>query len=63
MVGLALFLTLFVMAPVADRIYDDAYLPFSKQQISQDEALNARERADQGVHAAGRRASPTSRCS
>jgi flagellar biosynthesis protein FliP len=39
MVGLALFLTLFVMAPVADKIYDDAYLPFSKQQISQDEAL------------------------
>ena len=40
MVGLALFLTLFVMTPVADKIYDDAYLPFSKQQISQDEALN-----------------------
>src|SRR5205823_1802697 len=38
MVGLALFLTLFVMAPVADKIYDDAYVPFSKQQISQDEA-------------------------
>jgi len=38
-VGLSLFLTLFVMAPVADKIYDDAYLPFSKQQISQDEAL------------------------
>ncbi len=39
MVGLALFLTLFVMAPVADRIYDDAYLPFSQNRISQDEAL------------------------
>jgi flagellar biosynthesis protein FliP len=39
MVGLALFLTLFVMSPVADKIYDDAYLPFSRQQISQDEAL------------------------
>jgi flagellar biosynthesis protein FliP len=39
MVGLALFLTLFVMAPVADKIYDDAYLPYSRQQISQDEAL------------------------
>jgi flagellar biosynthetic protein FliP len=39
MVGLALFLTLFVMAPVADRIYDEAYLPFSKSQITQDEAL------------------------
>ena len=40
MVGLALFLTLFVMAPVADRIYDDAYVPFSKQQITQDVALD-----------------------
>jgi flagellar biosynthetic protein FliP len=39
MVGLALFLTLFVMSPVADKIYDDAYLPFSRQQITQDEAL------------------------
>lgn len=43
MVGLALFLTLFVMAPVADKIYDDAYLPFSRQQISQDEALKRAE--------------------
>ena len=39
MVGLALFLTLFVMTPVADRIYDDAYLPFTQQKLSQDEAL------------------------
>ena len=43
MIGLALFLTLFVMTPVADRIYDDAYLPFSRQQISQDEALKRAE--------------------
>ncbi len=43
MVGLALFLTLFVMTPVADRIYDEAYLPFSKSQISQDEALKRAE--------------------
>jgi len=43
MVGLALFLTLFVMTPVADKIYDDAYLPFSKSQISQDEALKRAE--------------------
>lgn len=43
MVGLALFLTLFVMTPVADRIYDDAYLPFSRQQISQDEAIKRAE--------------------
>ena len=43
MVGLALFLTLFVMTPVADKIYEDAYLPFSKSQISQDEALKRAE--------------------
>ena len=43
MVGLALFLTLFVMTPVADKIYDEAYLPFSKSQISQDEALKRAE--------------------
>ena len=39
LVGLALFLTAFVMAPVFDKIYDDAYLPFSQQKIAQDEAL------------------------
>jgi len=43
MIGLALFLTLFVMAPVADKIYDEAYLPFSRQQISQEEALKRAE--------------------
>lgn len=43
MVGLALFLTLFVMTPVADKIYDEAYLPFSKQTITQDEALKRAE--------------------
>jgi flagellar biosynthetic protein FliP len=43
MVGLALFLTLFVMTPVVDKIYDDAYLPFSKQTITQDEALKRAE--------------------
>src|SRR4029079_15660932 len=32
-IGLSLFLTLFVMAPVADRIYDDAYLPYSQQRL------------------------------
>ena len=43
LIGLSLFLTLFVMAPVFDRIYDDAYLPFSKQTITQDEALKRAE--------------------
>ncbi len=39
MVGLALFLTFFVMAPVADRIYGDAYLPMAENRINFNEAL------------------------
>jgi len=39
LVALALFLTMFLMAPVFEKIYDDAYLPFSQQKINQDEAL------------------------
>ena len=31
LIGLALFLTLFVMSPVVDRIYADAYVPYSEQ--------------------------------
>lgn len=34
LLGLALFLTLFVMGPVFDRIYVDAYQPFSENKIS-----------------------------
>ncbi|MBI5920424.1 MAG: flagellar type III secretion system pore protein FliP [Betaproteobacteria bacterium] len=37
--GLALFLTFFIMAPVADRIYTDAYLPLAENKISFSEAL------------------------
>ena len=33
-VGLALFLTFFIMAPVTERIYNDAYLPLSENKIS-----------------------------
>ena len=38
-VGLALFLTFFVMAPVADKIYSDAYLPLAENKITFPEAL------------------------
>ena len=38
-IGLSLFLTLFVMAPVADRIYDDAYLPYSQQRLNAAQAF------------------------
>ncbi len=40
MIGLALFLTLFVMGPVFDKIYADAYQPFSENKISMSEAMD-----------------------
>ncbi|HEV2609770.1 MAG TPA: flagellar type III secretion system pore protein FliP [Noviherbaspirillum sp.] len=39
LVGLALFLTLFVMGPVMDRIYADAYQPLSENKITMQQAL------------------------
>ena len=39
LIGLALFLTLFVMSPVLDRIYTDAYQPFAADRIDFTEAL------------------------
>jgi flagellar biosynthesis protein FliP len=39
LIGLSLFLTFFVMAPVLDRIYTDAYLPLSERRIGFEEAL------------------------
>ncbi len=39
LIGLALFLTLFVMSPILNRIYEDAYVPFSAEKITQEEAL------------------------
>ena len=38
-VGLSLFLTLFVMGPTLDRVYEDAYKPYAANQIGFDEAL------------------------
>jgi flagellar biosynthetic protein FliP len=42
-VGLSLFLTFFVMAPTFDRVYEQAYAPFSKNEIAFDEALKRGE--------------------
>jgi len=39
LIGLSFFLTLFVMAPVLDRVYADAYLPLSEQRIDFNTAL------------------------
>ncbi len=34
LIGLALFLSLFVMSPVIDRVYNEAYMPFSEDKIT-----------------------------
>ena len=39
MIGLALFLTFFVMSPVLDKIHTDAYQPFAENKISMAQAL------------------------
>ena len=39
LVGLALFLTFFIMAPVGERIYAEAYVPLSENRISFPQAL------------------------
>jgi flagellar biosynthetic protein FliP len=40
LIGLALFLTMFVMAPVLERIYNEAWVPYSKEQIAFNDALD-----------------------
>ncbi len=39
MIGLALFLTFFIMAPVFKQINENAYQPYSENKIGQEEAL------------------------
>ncbi|ABP66876.1 flagellar biosynthetic protein FliP [Caldicellulosiruptor saccharolyticus DSM 8903] len=43
LIGLALFLTFFIMAPVGERIYTQSYLPYIKGQITSQEALKRAE--------------------
>lgn len=40
LVGLALFLTFFVMAPVLDKMYNEAYLPFSQNKMTLEQAYD-----------------------
>ncbi len=42
-VGLSLFLTMFVMGPTLDKVYADAYLPYSTNTIPFEEALSKAE--------------------
>jgi len=40
MVGLSLFLTFFIMSPVADKVYTEAWLPLSENRITFNEAVD-----------------------
>ena len=42
-VGLSLFLTFFVMGPTLDKVYQDAYLPYTTNAISFEQALSKGE--------------------
>jgi flagellar biosynthetic protein FliP len=42
-IGLSLFLTFFVMSPTLDKVYADAWLPYSSGQIAFDEAIKRAE--------------------
>lgn len=42
-VGLSLFLTFFVMGPTLDKVYNEAYLPYSQNTIAFEEALEKAE--------------------
>jgi flagellar biosynthesis protein FliP len=37
--GIALFMTFFIMSPVVDKIYEEAYVPYSQNQITMQEGL------------------------
>jgi len=39
-IGLSLFLTFFVMGPTFDKIYDQAYVPYTQQKISFEQAAD-----------------------
>jgi flagellar biosynthetic protein FliP len=40
LIGLALFLTFFVMSPVLDKIYTEAYLPYSESKLDFPQAID-----------------------
>jgi flagellar biosynthesis protein FliP len=40
-VGLSLFLTFFVMSPTLDRVYNEAYLPYTQNSMSFEQAVDA----------------------
>ena len=43
LIGLALFLTLFIMGPTLDRVYKDAYVPYTENKLAFNDALGRAE--------------------
>jgi len=43
LIGISLFLTLFVMSPIFNSIYENAYTPYVNEEISAQEAINVAE--------------------
>lgn len=39
LIGLTLFLTFFIMSPIFDKVYQEAYLPYSQEAITGEEAV------------------------
>lgn len=48
LVGLSLFLTFFVMSPVLERVYNEAWVPYSENKIEFNEALALGEKPMRG---------------
>ena len=42
-IGLSLFLTLFVMGPTLDRVYEEAYVPYAANEVSFEQAVSKAE--------------------
>jgi flagellar biosynthesis protein FliP len=40
LIGLSLFLTFFVMSPVLEKMYTEAYIPYSEKKITMEQAFN-----------------------
>ncbi|MEF9944615.1 MAG: flagellar type III secretion system pore protein FliP [Burkholderiaceae bacterium] len=40
LIGLALFLTFFIMSPTAERVYETAYKPYAEQKLSFEQAMS-----------------------
>ena len=44
LIGISIFLTIFIMSPVFNQIYENAYVPLSNNEITQEEALQEASR-------------------